>query len=167
LSAIEKFAFFQRFLAPPTPVASYQSKNVWFCVQYLDHQWTPTVLEHRVRALSHAEIDDGNSTVAALRNRNANLFSDLLLHNMGPGLADNILQGQAQGDEFRSAPLWGLGSASSSSTTAEQTTCSWRSGTQERRGPEVRSVRSERGHQQLQPAQRGKKQDVLNFLRSL
>src|SRR5262249_33612847 len=33
----------------------------------------------------------------------------ILLHNMGPGLADDILQGQAGGDEFRTAPLWGLG----------------------------------------------------------
>jgi CxxC motif-containing protein (DUF1111 family) len=28
---------------------------------------------------------------------------------MGPGLADDILQGNARGDEFRTAPLWGLG----------------------------------------------------------
>ena len=28
---------------------------------------------------------------------------------MGPGLADGIVQGGAQGDEFRTAPLWGLG----------------------------------------------------------
>jgi len=28
---------------------------------------------------------------------------------MGPGLADDILQGLARGDEFRTAPLWGLG----------------------------------------------------------
>ena len=32
-----------------------------------------------------------------------------LLHNLGPGLADDILQGNARGDEFRTAPLWGLG----------------------------------------------------------
>src|SRR5262249_35966064 len=51
----------------------------------------------------------GNATVAALRNRDAILFSDLALHNMGPGLADDIRQGQATGDEFRTAPLWGLG----------------------------------------------------------
>src|SRR4030095_14347205 len=31
------------------------------------------------------------------------------LHAMGPGLADDILQGNARGDEFRTAPLWGLG----------------------------------------------------------
>ena len=42
-------------------------------------------------------------------NRDVNLFSDLGLHNMGPGLADDIVQGVAKGDEFRTAPLWGLG----------------------------------------------------------
>jgi CxxC motif-containing protein (DUF1111 family) len=39
----------------------------------------------------------------------ANLFSDLLVHNMGAGLADGIAQGFAAGDEFRTAPLWGIG----------------------------------------------------------
>ena len=47
--------------------------------------------------------------VEALRDKDVNLFSDLLLHNMGPGLADDINQGNAHGDEFRTAPLWGLG----------------------------------------------------------
>jgi CxxC motif-containing protein (DUF1111 family) len=47
--------------------------------------------------------------VAALRDKPVNLYSDLALHNMGSGLADDISQGQAEGDEFRTAPLWGLG----------------------------------------------------------
>ena len=51
----------------------------------------------------------GQSTVAALSNVQANLFSDILLHHMGPNLADNVGQGVAGGDEFRTAPLWGLG----------------------------------------------------------
>jgi CxxC motif-containing protein (DUF1111 family) len=38
-----------------------------------------------------------------------NLFSDLALHNMGPRLADGVSQGAAAGDEFRTAPLWGVG----------------------------------------------------------
>jgi CxxC motif-containing protein (DUF1111 family) len=103
LSAIEKFAFFQRFLAAPTPspdtpggTSSINNGRALFervgCA--LCH--TPTLMT-------------GNSTVAALRNQPVNLFSDILLHNMGPGLADDILQGQALGDEFRTAPLWGLG----------------------------------------------------------
>jgi len=34
------------------------------------------------------------------------LYSDLLLHNMGAGLADGFVQGSATGSEFRTAPLW-------------------------------------------------------------
>ncbi|MGC2222020.1 MAG: di-heme oxidoredictase family protein [Methylocella sp.] len=45
----------------------------------------------------------------ALTNINAALFSDLLVHHMGPRLADGITQGLALGDEFRTAPLWGVG----------------------------------------------------------
>ena len=47
--------------------------------------------------------------MAALRDQPVNLYSDLLLHQMGPGLADDIVQGSAGRDEFRTAPLWGLG----------------------------------------------------------
>ena len=36
-------------------------------------------------------------------------YSDLLLHDMGPGLADNRSEGQADGSEWRTAPLWGIG----------------------------------------------------------
>jgi len=46
---------------------------------------------------------------AVLQNRPVNLFSDLLLHHMGVILADNIIQGQAGPDEFRTTPLWGVG----------------------------------------------------------
>lgn len=44
-----------------------------------------------------------------LQNRPVKLFSDLMLHHMGAGLADNIIQGQAGPDEFRTTPLWGVG----------------------------------------------------------
>jgi len=61
-------------------------------------------------ALCHTpSLTTGNSSVAALSQVPAKLYSDLLLHHMGPGLADNISQGVAGGDEFRTAPLWGLG----------------------------------------------------------
>jgi CxxC motif-containing protein (DUF1111 family) len=39
----------------------------------------------------------------------ANLFSDLLVHHMGTSLADGVSQGSPGPDEFRSAPLWGVG----------------------------------------------------------
>src|SRR5262249_3465946 len=47
--------------------------------------------------------------VVALRGQSVNLFSDLLVHHMGATLADNIIQGAAGPDEFRTTPLWGLG----------------------------------------------------------
>jgi mono/diheme cytochrome c family protein len=37
------------------------------------------------------------------------LYSDLLLHGMGPGLDDGIVQGNARGGDWRTTPLWGLG----------------------------------------------------------
>jgi len=46
--------------------------------------------------------------IIALSNQAVNLYSDLLVHDMGPGLADNIPMGQASGSQFRTAPLWGL-----------------------------------------------------------
>jgi CxxC motif-containing protein (DUF1111 family) len=36
-------------------------------------------------------------------------YSDVALHHMGPGLADFVSQGAAGPDEFRTAPLWGVG----------------------------------------------------------
>lgn len=36
-------------------------------------------------------------------------YTDLLLHDMGPGLADNRPEGDANGQEWRTAPLWGIG----------------------------------------------------------
>jgi len=47
--------------------------------------------------------------MAALSQRQVNLFSDLAVDHMGAQLADGVMQGSAGPDEFRSAPLWGLG----------------------------------------------------------
>jgi CxxC motif-containing protein (DUF1111 family) len=46
---------------------------------------------------------------AELRGLEIQPFTDLLLHDMGPGLADSLGQGIAQGPEWRTAPLWGIG----------------------------------------------------------
>jgi CxxC motif-containing protein (DUF1111 family) len=48
-------------------------------------------------------------TSAVLQNRPVRLYSDLLVHHMGAGLADDIIQGSAGPDEFRTTPLWGVG----------------------------------------------------------
>jgi CxxC motif-containing protein (DUF1111 family) len=47
--------------------------------------------------------------VTAFANQTVALFSDLAVHHMGPTLADNVIQGSAGPDEFRTAPLWGVG----------------------------------------------------------
>jgi CxxC motif-containing protein (DUF1111 family) len=56
-----------------------------------------------------SSIDPNLKSSDALSHQNANLYSDLLIHDMGTGLADGVSQGAANGQEFRSAPLWGVG----------------------------------------------------------
>lgn len=103
LSDVEKFALFMRFLAPPTPSAAVPggAASIARGAQQFNNIGC---------GLCHTPaMKTGNARVAALANQTAALYSDLALHNMGPRLADNIVQGQAAGDEFRTAPLWGLG----------------------------------------------------------
>ena len=47
--------------------------------------------------------------MAELRNQTIHPYTDLLLHDMGPGLADNMGEGGASGSEWRTPPLWGIG----------------------------------------------------------
>jgi CxxC motif-containing protein (DUF1111 family) len=53
-------------------------------------------------------LSTGPHPVAGLANKPVNLFSDLLLHDMGEGLADHRPDGSASGREWRTTPLWGL-----------------------------------------------------------
>ncbi|NNF51908.1 MAG: hypothetical protein HKN59_05680 [Gammaproteobacteria bacterium] len=47
--------------------------------------------------------------LAELRSQTIHPYSDLLLHDMGPGLADDLGEGVASGAEWRTTPLWNLG----------------------------------------------------------
>ncbi len=47
--------------------------------------------------------------MAELRNQTIHPFTDLLLHDMGPGLADNMGEGAATGAQWRTPPLWNIG----------------------------------------------------------
>jgi CxxC motif-containing protein (DUF1111 family) len=46
---------------------------------------------------------------AELRSQKIHPYSDLLLHDMGPGLADSLPEGDASGAEWRTTPLWSIG----------------------------------------------------------
>jgi CxxC motif-containing protein (DUF1111 family) len=87
---------------------------------------------------------------------------------MGPGLADNIVQGVAEGDEFRTAPLWGLGQRIFLLHDGRATDL-----------VEAIEAHASRGDGRFRPSEANavitrfralgsaKRQDLLNFLRSL
>ncbi len=59
--------------------------------------------------LCHSQtLRSGPSTTPSMDNAEFHPFSDFALHHMG-GLSDGVKQGRAAGDQFRTAPLWGLG----------------------------------------------------------
>ena len=95
-----QFAAFMRFLAPPArgPIDNtvVQGGNQFVNIGC---------------ALCHtATLVTGTSGFGpALTNQTIHPFSDFAVHAMGSGLADRVSQGLAAGDEFRTAPLWGLG----------------------------------------------------------
>jgi CxxC motif-containing protein (DUF1111 family) len=89
-------------------------------------------------------------------------FSDFALHHMGDNLADGVSQGVAGPDEFRTAPLWGVGQRlfflhDGRSTDLLDAIQQHRS-----RGSEANRV--VRRFNELTPAQQ---QSLLDFLRSL
>lgn len=104
ISSIEKFSFFMRFLAPPEPSTTTPGGATSI-------SRGKELFSNVGCALCHTPaLQTGNhAAVAALGNKSANLYSDLLIHEMGSGLADGVSQGQAGPGEFRTAPLWGLG----------------------------------------------------------
>jgi CxxC motif-containing protein (DUF1111 family) len=90
---------FLRLLAPPTPAAETEAMAAG-----------RALFAQIGCALCHTpSLPTGASTIPALRGQTAHLYSDLLLHRMGPGLADGLVRGNAGPDELRTPPLWGLG----------------------------------------------------------
>lgn len=47
--------------------------------------------------------------LAELRNQTIHPYTDLLLHDMGAGLADNMGENGATGSQWRTPPLWSIG----------------------------------------------------------
>jgi len=104
-----------------------------------------------------------SSLTAGLSTATANLFSDIEIHHMGNGLADNVSQGGAGGDQFRSAPLWGVGQRIFFLHDGRTTNLITAINQHDSNGSEADQV-IDNFQFLLSPAQQ---QDVLNFLRSL
>ncbi|HXW13674.1 MAG TPA: di-heme oxidoredictase family protein [Terriglobia bacterium] len=107
ISDIEAFANFMRMLAPPKPAPDTPSTingRAAFTRVGCAQCHTPSFTTGKM-------IASGSSTAPSLAMSNlpVPLWSDLLVHHMGKGLADGITQGSAGPDEFRTAPLWGVG----------------------------------------------------------
>jgi len=105
LDDVSAFANFMRLLAAPVPStttpggsASIQRGAALFSAIGCATCHNPTV-----------GTSQAASTTAGLTGAPVNAFSDIALHHMGPTLADNVSQGGAGGDQFRTAPLWGVG----------------------------------------------------------
>jgi CxxC motif-containing protein (DUF1111 family) len=98
-SDVDQFVDAMRFSAPPTPVAltphteagqdSFERVGCALC-----HSETMVSSDSYNTGMSHVQYHP---------------FSDFALHHMGTNLADGVSQGAAGPDEFRTAPLWGVG----------------------------------------------------------
>src|SRR6202040_3600564 len=101
-----------------------------------------------------------STITGGLSNAPGNAFSDLEIHHMGTGLADNVSQGGAGGDQFRTAPLWGLSQRIFLLHDGRTTNLMHAIEAHQSSGSEGTQV--EENFDLLSPAQ---KQDLLNFLR--
>lgn len=156
-SDVVQFAMFIRLLAPPTPsttnpggALSIANGSRVFNLIGCAMCHTPTL------QTAPSSLTPGLSQV------NANLFSDLLVHHMGTNLADGVSQGGAGPDQFRSAPLWGLGQRIFFLHDGRTTDLLDVIKEHASSGSEANGVIS--NFRQLSPQQQ---QDLLNFLRSL
>jgi len=98
-SDVVNFAAFIRLSAPPTPAPPTQST-----------QNGATQFNTIGCNLCHSPtLTTGPSIFTGMSNVTYNPYSDFALHNMGSLLSDGIHQGAASSNQFRTAPLWGLG----------------------------------------------------------
>jgi CxxC motif-containing protein (DUF1111 family) len=151
-TAIQNFSNFMRFLDAPQPapatLSTVNGKRLFVQVGC---------------ALCHTpSFTTGNSAVAALNNKPVNLYSDLLVHDMGNGLADGVSQGEAGPREFRTAPLWGVGQRMFFLHDGRTSDLQAAIRAHQSFGSEANGVVNN-----YRNLREGQKQDVLNFLRSL
>jgi CxxC motif-containing protein (DUF1111 family) len=103
-SDVVGFALFMRFLDQPTPSTTTPGGSASISRGRSLFSAVGCAVCHTASLKT-----DPSSLTPSLSNATANLFSDIEIHHMGTVLADNVSQGGAGGDQFRTAPLWGLG----------------------------------------------------------
>jgi CxxC motif-containing protein (DUF1111 family) len=157
-SDVVGFSMFMRLLAPPTPSTTGPGS----AASIADGA---RVFNNIGCALCHTPTlqTGASSFTPSLNNASANLYSDLLVHNMGTNLADGVSQGGAAGDEFRTAPLWGLGQRIFLLHDGRSTDLVDAINQHASQGSEANGV-IRTFQNQISPRQQ---QDLLNFLRSL
>jgi len=165
-SDIVNFAAFSRLSAPPAPApttSSQQSGQALFTS-------VGCALCHSPSLTTATSIFTGMSAVTYQP------FSDFALHHMGSTLADGITQGQAGPDQFRTAPLWGLGQrlfflhdgrTSNLIQAIQAHTCSSGSGGTHGSGNQNCTSEAQAVVRQFFNLNLSQQQAILNFLRSL
>jgi CxxC motif-containing protein (DUF1111 family) len=118
-SDIENFAIFMRFNAPPSQcdfASGLNSTGGAVCNALGTNALAGKALFGTATnsgigcVLCHSsQLTSGPSVVARFNNASFAPYSDFALHHMGSVLTDGVSQGLAGPDEFRTAPLWGLG----------------------------------------------------------
>jgi CxxC motif-containing protein (DUF1111 family) len=158
-SDIVQFAMFMRLLAPPTAsVAGIPGNPSPQSIAIGRHSFITAGCN-----LCHTPtLKTATSQLMDLNQVEANLFSDLLVHHMGTRLADGVSQGSAGPDEFRSAPLWGVGQRIF--FLHDGRTTDLLEAIEEHASPGSEANAVIQNFNNLTPQQQ---QDLLNFLRSL
>lgn len=151
-SGLVNFAAFMRLLAAPQPATPTPSSKRG---EQVFHD-TGCESCHFASLKTEASIFTNQSHVTI------HPFSDFEVHAMGTNLADGVTQGSAKGDQFRTAPLWGIGQRIF--FLHDGRTNSLLSAITSHASPGSEANQVVARFNMLTPAQ---KQDLLNFLRSL
>jgi CxxC motif-containing protein (DUF1111 family) len=152
ISDLDAFVDAMRLSAPPTPVPLTQ-----------DTTEGKRQFDRVGCSLCHSEtLTTVQSVFTGMSNVTYHPFSDFALHHMGEDLADGVSQGVAGPDEFRTAPLWGVGQRLY--FLHDGRTADLLEAIQEHRSRGSEANRVVRRFNDLTPEQQ---QSLLNFLRSL
>lgn len=162
LDDVSAFANFMRFLSPPPPGGVVRNgrpvpANSIAAGSALFNSIGCAACHNPTLGMTQVSTFTGS-----LSNTPVNAYSDLEIHHMGNGLADNVSQGSAGGDQFRTAPLWGLGQRIFLLHDGRTTSLVTAIHEHASRGSEATFV--EQQYFNLTPNQQ---QEILDFLRSL